>query len=328
MSKKDYKQLLSEKQFLQVQRRAFQLTGAHLSAIYYKDNEVVFETVSGTDHKTIWTQRIIITDIDQVNLKKMNFNNLTKLIKKSGLKVHCNCLDASTMIRTERGEIPIPSVTKNDKVLSSDGVWYPVKAVLQSNRDWLVRIEFRNGLTLTLSDQHKVRILVGRKVKLVQAGELMVGMVLFGLKETWEDINAISSFNTWEIKNIQKQVGRVKAYDIALENGPHDFHANGMLVSNCPAFLYWGFKYKAWKDGYGILKEKRRPVVRNPQLQGFVCKHIFNVLSVYPSWSKQFAEKWKIWFKKQEKEDAKLAKKNKKQGGDTNKDLEEALDED
>lgn len=44
--KKDYKALLSEKQFLKVQQRAMQLSGVHITAILYKDNEIVFETVS------------------------------------------------------------------------------------------------------------------------------------------------------------------------------------------------------------------------------------------------------------------------------------------
>lgn len=40
---------------------------------------------------------------------------------------------------------------------------------------------------------------------------------------------------------------------------------------NCPAFTYWGYKYMAWKRGYGLEKELRRPRVRNPFEQGYVC---------------------------------------------------------
>lgn len=40
---------------------------------------------------------------------------------------------------------------------------------------------------------------------------------------------------------------------------------------NCPAFLFWGYKYMAWKRGYGLEKEIRRPRVRNPYQQGYLC---------------------------------------------------------
>lgn len=40
---------------------------------------------------------------------------------------------------------------------------------------------------------------------------------------------------------------------------------------DCPAFTFWGFAYKAWMRGYGLVRETRRPIVRNPKEQGFVC---------------------------------------------------------
>jgi hypothetical protein len=51
---------------------------------------------------------------------------------------------------------------------------------------------------------------------------------------------------------------------------------------DCPAFLYWGYKYKAWTRGYGMEVETRFPKIRNPLLQGYLCKHLYNVLEVYP----------------------------------------------
>ena len=56
-----YKNLLSERQFLKVAARARALHGTNLVAIFYKDNELIFKTRSGTPpHKQIWTQRVII----------------------------------------------------------------------------------------------------------------------------------------------------------------------------------------------------------------------------------------------------------------------------
>lgn len=47
--------------------------------------------------------------------------------------------------------------------------------------------------------------------------------------------------------------------------------SNLKISCNCPAFSFWGFKYIAWKKGYGLEKELRRPRVRNPHEKGFLC---------------------------------------------------------
>nr|DAH52357.1 MAG TPA: hypothetical protein [Caudoviricetes sp.] len=65
---------------------------------------------------------------------------------------------------------------------------------------------------------------------------------------------------------------------------------------NCPAFLYWGFKYLSWKKGYGLQKELRVPRVRNPHQRGYVCKHIYQCLMVYPFLSKTIAAKMKRYY--------------------------------
>lgn len=54
------------------------------------------------------------------------------------------------------------------------------------------------------------------------------------------------------------------------------------IYCNCPAFLYWGGKYNAWKGGFGIRKEIRSPNIRDPQRDQFGCKHLYQVLSVLP----------------------------------------------
>jgi len=65
---------------------------------------------------------------------------------------------------------------------------------------------------------------------------------------------------------------------------------------NCPAFHYWGYKYKAWKMGFGLEKEMRRPVIRNPFGKGYVCKHLFLVLQTFPFYTKELASKFgKYW---------------------------------
>lgn len=40
---------------------------------------------------------------------------------------------------------------------------------------------------------------------------------------------------------------------------------------NCCSWHYWGYKYMAWKRGYGLQKEVRFPYIRNPHEKGFLC---------------------------------------------------------
>lgn len=63
----------------------------------------------------------------------------------------------------------------------------------------------------------------------------------------------------------------------------------------CPAWTYWGYKYLAWKRGYGLEPEHRRPVIRNPHEQGFLCKHLYLVLQLFPFYSKALASKFRTW---------------------------------
>ena len=52
---------------------------------------------------------------------------------------------------------------------------------------------------------------------------------------------------------------------------------------NCPSFLYHGYRYILTQlDTVLGKKESRLPKVRNPNLEGVVCKHLDNALSVLP----------------------------------------------
>ena len=52
------------------------------------------------------------------------------------------------------------------------------------------------------------------------------------------------------------------------------------IYCSCPDFLYRGYKYMAYNMDYGIFKENRFPKVRNPDLQGSICKHLIAVMAV------------------------------------------------
>ncbi len=52
------------------------------------------------------------------------------------------------------------------------------------------------------------------------------------------------------------------------------------VYCSCPDFKYHGYKYMGYQMGYGIFKENRFPKIRNPKLDGTICKHLICVLSV------------------------------------------------
>lgn len=64
------------------------------------------------------------------------------------------------------------------------------------------------------------------------------------------------------------------------------------VACDCPAFLYWGFQYISYRKGYGLVPEHRRPKVRNPFQQGYVCKHLYAVMAIWPLLSRAIARKY------------------------------------
>ena len=70
------------------------------------------------------------------------------------------------------------------------------------------------------------------------------------------------------------------------------------IFCDCPSFIYWGFAYKAWMRGYGLVRETRRPIVRNPKEQGMICKHLFAIMQAWKFYAPMIAERYKIWYDK------------------------------
>lgn len=538
----NYQNLLSEKEFLKVKQRARVLlgTGTDLVAIYFSEKQLIFKTRSATDKRMVWTQIVEISDATFENIMNSSFNSVESLIKKSDIKVYCDCLRAGTLIRTSNGESPIETLKPGDLILSSDGTLQPLVKLLKSttvdesyklsikgdteplfikgnhkvlvstyrnscacgcgsklrplsentaklncytlyNRrkfipkhskrkegDGFERIQYKSvkdlvpgDLLLTplikdlgvnvgegfarlmgyylaegsmqlVGNQFKITLnqnesdtiaddvvsiveslggktrkvfttrptqkwldviisskklknealrLCGRFSKMKRIhfdvfswrredkeafliGHLLgdgavddgfrwltsskqmardLQLLLYSLRvdanlswsrkgRIYQVDAALNDFfsiyekykflfrekdivkpnnsrgkNTFyenyalrKVLSIEKVKDTADYYDLALFSEPHNFIANSLIVSNCPAFLYWGFKYKAWKKGYGLKKEIRRPVLRNPYQKGFVCKHLYFVLQLYPFWAKSLASKFKKFYERNE----------------------------
>lgn len=55
------------------------------------------------------------------------------------------------------------------------------------------------------------------------------------------------------------------------------------LMCECPAFLYWAFKYMSHVRDYGLEPETRAPQRNNVRLKGALCKHLLSVVDLIKS---------------------------------------------
>lgn len=76
---------------------------------------------------------------------------------------------------------------------------------------------------------------------------------------------------------------------------------NIKLTCDDPSFGYWSWKYKAYRDGYGLEKETRAPKRNNTRLKGSTCKHCISVIELLNQSPviKQITQDLNEWCKKQ-----------------------------
>ena len=76
--------------------------------------------------------------------------------------------------------------------------------------------------------------------------------------------------------NIVKEGDEIDATDVkkAMQSD------NIKISCDDPSFLYWAWKYKAWRDVYGLEKETRAPKRNNIRLKGALCKHLYSVIEL------------------------------------------------
>lgn len=59
------------------------------------------------------------------------------------------------------------------------------------------------------------------------------------------------------------------------------------ISCTCPAYLYFGYKYILTQmDSNAMDPENRFPKIKNPKLQGVMCKHCYQAIQAFPmNWS-------------------------------------------
>lgn len=79
------------------------------------------------------------------------------------------------------------------------------------------------------------------------------------------------------------------------------------LHCTCPSFLYWGYQYLLTSIDASVYPETRKPVVRNPQERGIVCKHLNRILRALPFYSGEIAKGLKDQFSPEDEEEEELS---------------------
>lgn len=77
-------------------------------------------------------------------------------------------------------------------------------------------------------------------------------------------------------KNIKKYKNnkKYKFKDIIIKSIKGDVK----IYCSDPSFLYYGWEYINTQLDSGLEKEEREPIIRNPNLEGCVCKHLYLVI--------------------------------------------------
>lgn len=81
-----------------------------------------------------------------------------------------------------------------------------------------------------------------------------------------------------EIEEIENSI---KVYDLSVEDHNNFLLEAGVIVHNCPAYLYQGYKYIMTELDTALELETRFPEIKNKDLLGTVCKHLIAVLRKY-----------------------------------------------
>jgi hypothetical protein len=66
---------------------------------------------------------------------------------------------------------------------------------------------------------------------------------------------------------------------------------------NCPDFLYKGYEWMAYEGDYGIVRQEILPNIKNPNLEGALCKHLYAVAESIDTHIPQIAKDFEKYYK-------------------------------
>ncbi len=163
--------------------------------------------------------------------------------RAAGIPIYKWCVTGGTLVRTDRGEIPIQEMDGTERVLTLDG-YRKIDFVGETGKNQVLRIKTNGNRELQCTSDHLIFTKKGWK----PAGELRQGDEIFGHlpkkpRNRALDFNRdrASGFKSRggeiivldRIREIEKEVFPVPVFDLTIKDGPPHFFAAGILVHNC-----------------------------------------------------------------------------------------------
>jgi len=98
------------------------------------------------------------------------------------------------------------------------------------------------------------------------------------LKFTTVDPNGSNSVHHSQVRIPDyRQISRTRKMDTVSKIETAVQAGDIQVYCDCQDFLFKGYKYMADVDDYGIQPEDRPPEIKNPELEGALCKHLIAV---------------------------------------------------
>lgn len=88
--KYNYRKLMSEKNFLQVQKRANNIGKVDMTNVLYNNREIIF-TVPSESGNGSYAVHVRFEDLDRRKTRSMTPADINDVIRNSDLRVKCNC---------------------------------------------------------------------------------------------------------------------------------------------------------------------------------------------------------------------------------------------
>ncbi len=274
---------------------------------------ITFNTSSQYTPGKKYYQYIKLLDMKDIDaVKDMTKKEIIRLMLQGNIAVYCSCLKEDTKIKLLDGRtLTVQEMEKefnNGKelwVYSTDlyGDFRPGKVekvwVTGTTKEY-IKVVLDNNKEIFTTRDHLYMLGDGSYLR---ADKLTVGQSLMPVR--FDYINGYTAnFKIKSIETITLEKEEV-VYDIKVDKWKNFCVDAGVVLHNCPDFLYKGFKYMGYMHGWGIFRETRFPKIRNPHLEGSICKHLGAVLRVYMlNWLKIYRDMIKsYYFKSRYKDD-------------------------
>lgn len=89
-----------------------------------------------------------------------------------------------------------------------------------------------------------------------------------------------------DVSRLKKGIDLTEKVELAINAG------NVKISCDCPDFLYKGYEWMADAGDYGINKQNIPPNIKNPELDGSVCKHLHSVLKDIDKFIPKIVSDW------------------------------------